>query len=80
LVGAGAYDLARTRRDEGSVIPGGVRWIRAAAQSFEPDKNTVRLNNGDTVTYARRRYFAEIAQVRFWHKADMTAAARNVRF
>lgn len=51
LVGAGAYDLARTRRDEGSLIPVGVRWIRAAAQSFEPDKNTVRLNNGDTVTY-----------------------------
>lgn len=51
LVGAGAYDLARTRRDEESLIPVGVRWIRAAAQSFEPDKNTVRLNNGDTVTY-----------------------------
>jgi sulfide:quinone oxidoreductase len=51
LVGAGVYDLARTRRDEESLIPVGVRWIRAAAQSFEPDKNTVRLNNGDTVTY-----------------------------
>jgi sulfide:quinone oxidoreductase len=51
LVGAGACDLARTRRDEGGLIPVGVRWIRAAAQSFEPDKNTVHLNNGDTVTY-----------------------------
>jgi sulfide:quinone oxidoreductase len=29
LVGAGAYDLARTRRDEGSLIPVGVRWIRS---------------------------------------------------
>ena len=51
LVGAGVYPLARTRRAEESLIPVGVQWIRNAAQTFEPEKNTVRLKNGDTVTY-----------------------------
>ena len=51
LVGAGVYPLARTRRAEESLIPVGVRWIREAAQTFEPEKNTVRLQNGDTLTY-----------------------------
>src|SRR4029453_17578060 len=50
LVGAGVYPLARTRRAEESLIPVGVRWIRNAAQTFEPEKNTVHLNNGDTLT------------------------------
>ena len=51
LVGAGIYPLARTRRAEESLIPVGVQWIRNAAQIFEPEKNTVRLKNGDTLTY-----------------------------
>src|SRR5262245_28851376 len=51
LVGAGVYPLARTRRAEESLIPVGVQWIRNAAQTFEPEKNTVRLKNGDTLTY-----------------------------
>jgi sulfide:quinone oxidoreductase len=51
LVGAGVYPLARTRRAEKSLIPVGVRWIHDAAQSFEPEQNTVRLKNGDALTY-----------------------------
>ena len=51
LVGAGVYPLARTRRPERSLIPVGVRWIHDAAQTFEPDKNTIRLRNGDALTY-----------------------------
>lgn len=51
LVGAGVYPLAKTHRPEASVIPPGVIWIRGAAKSFEPEKNSVRLNNGDTLTY-----------------------------
>ena len=43
LVGAGVYPLARTRRAEESLIPVGVQWICNAAQTFEPEKNTVRL-------------------------------------
>src|SRR5271169_3825278 len=51
LVGAGIYPLARTRRAEESLIPVGVHLIREAAQNFEPEKNTVRLQNGDVLTY-----------------------------
>jgi sulfide:quinone oxidoreductase len=51
LVGAGVYDLPQTRRAENNLIPPGVRWIQDAAQTFEPDKNTVRLKNGDALTY-----------------------------
>ena len=51
LVGAGVYPLAKTHRPEASVIPPGVIWIRDAAESFEPEKNTVRLQNGDALTY-----------------------------
>jgi sulfide:quinone oxidoreductase len=51
LVGAGVYSLARTRRAEQSLIPVGVQWIRDAAQTFEPEKNIVRLKNGGALTY-----------------------------
>ena len=51
LVGAGVYPLAKTHRPEASVMPAGVKWIRAAAKSFEPEQNTVVLQNGNEVTY-----------------------------
>ena len=51
LVGAGVYPLARTRRAEESLIPLGVRWICDAALTFEPEKNTVRIKNGNVLTY-----------------------------
>src|SRR5271165_2866470 len=51
LVGAGVYPLAQTRRPEQSLIPSGVDWIRSAAHVFEPEKNTVYLKNGDTLSY-----------------------------
>jgi sulfide:quinone oxidoreductase len=51
LVGAGLYPLAQTRRPEQSLIPSGVDWIRGAARAFEPEKNTVHLENGDTLSY-----------------------------
>jgi sulfide:quinone oxidoreductase len=51
LVGAGVYPLAKTHRPEASVVPPGVIWIRDAAKSFEPEKNSVRLQNGDALTY-----------------------------
>jgi sulfide:quinone oxidoreductase len=51
LVGAGVYPLAKTHRSEASVIPPGVQWIRGAAQSFQPERNSVLLQNGDVLTY-----------------------------
>jgi sulfide:quinone oxidoreductase len=51
LVGAGVYPLAKTHRPEASVMPPGVQWIRGAAKAFEPEKNTVRLQDGSVCTY-----------------------------
>jgi sulfide:quinone oxidoreductase len=51
LVGAGVYSLTSTRRAEESLVPAGVRWIRDAAKTFEPEKNKVHLTNGDDLTY-----------------------------
>jgi sulfide:quinone oxidoreductase len=51
LVGAGAYTLAQTRREEASLVPAGVRLVNDAAQNFDPAKNAVVLRSGDTITY-----------------------------
>ncbi len=51
LVGAGAYDLKKTRRDESTLIPDGVTWIRDSVSTFAPDSNSVVLASGNTVTY-----------------------------
>lgn len=41
LVGAGAFDYKKTRRDMASVIPKGVQWIQDAVTTFDPDNNAV---------------------------------------
>jgi sulfide:quinone oxidoreductase len=51
LVGGGAYDVKKTRRPMASVIPKGVKWIRASATRVEPNNNLVRLDNGETIAY-----------------------------
>ena len=51
LVGAGAYKLADTRRAEDSLVPGGVRRIKARAASFDPAANKVQLSTGETLAY-----------------------------
>ena len=51
LVGAGTYQLSKTRRAESSLIPTGVTWIQDAAASFNPDDNAVTLTSGDALSY-----------------------------
>ena len=51
LVGAGVYDLARTRRSTDSLVPSGVKRIKAAARTFDPTNNKIELSTGDSVTY-----------------------------
>jgi len=51
LVGAGTYDIKDTERSQASVMPKGVKWIKEAAASFEPESNQVTLGNGEKVTY-----------------------------
>ncbi len=51
LVGAGAFDYNKTRRDMASVIPKGVQWIQDAVTTFDPDNNAVNTQSSGTQTY-----------------------------
>ncbi len=51
LVGAGAYSLDKTWREQASLIPKGVNWIKAAVKSFDPDNNALSLESGDKLDY-----------------------------
>jgi len=51
MVGAGVFDPATTARTMASLIPPGVRWIKAAIAAFEPEKKAVILDGCRVVTY-----------------------------
>lgn len=51
LVGGGQAKAGSTERAESSVMPKGARWIRAAAETFDPDHNTVTCSDGSTHGY-----------------------------
>ena len=51
LVGAGLYDLDKTRRPVAALVPSRVALIRAAVAEFRPEQNAVKLSTGDFVNY-----------------------------
>lgn len=51
LVGAGTFDMGKTRRSEHSVIPKGVEWIKDRAVAMLPGENKVELASGRTLSY-----------------------------
>jgi len=51
MVGAGIFEPASTAKTMGSLIPSGVKWIKAAVAAFEPDKNVVILEGCRVVKY-----------------------------
>jgi len=51
MVGGGVFDVKDTRRPEATVIPAGVRWIKGAVVSFEPERDQVTLEDGSTIGY-----------------------------
>jgi sulfide:quinone oxidoreductase len=51
IIGGGAYTLKRATRNEADLINLCFSWIKDAAKTFSPDKNTVTLSSGDKVTY-----------------------------
>jgi sulfide:quinone oxidoreductase len=53
MVGGGIFQPESTARTMGSLIPAGVRWIKAAVAAFEPDKNVVILDGCRVVKYAQ---------------------------
>jgi sulfide:quinone oxidoreductase len=51
LVGAGAFKMEDTIREEADVIPHGVDWIKQKVTGFNPEANEVQLENNETVNY-----------------------------
>ena len=51
LVGGGVFDRSQTERPMAQVMPRQVRWIRAAAAGFEPERNQVVLEDGERIAY-----------------------------
>ena len=51
LVGGGVFDAATTARTMASVLPRGVKWIKAAVAAFEPERHAVILDGCRVVTY-----------------------------
>lgn len=53
LVGAGIFTPQQTARTMASLIPKGVKWIKAAVAAFEPTNNAVILDGCRVVGYKR---------------------------
>lgn len=51
LVGAGAYELDKTERNEADYIPDGVTWIKAYAEEIDPESNTVTTRDNQRIGY-----------------------------
>ncbi|MHA6198126.1 NAD(P)/FAD-dependent oxidoreductase [Pseudomonas wadenswilerensis] len=51
MVGGGIFKAASTARTMASTVPAGVRWIKAAVSSFEPEVQRVILTDGRRVSY-----------------------------
>ena len=51
LVGGGRAPLAKSEREESSVIPKGVKWIQDAAAEIDPEARVVTTANGKTISY-----------------------------
>lgn len=53
MVGGGIFDPEDTAKTMGSLVPRGVKWIKAAVAAFEPDNNAVILDGCRVVKYDR---------------------------
>lgn len=51
LVGAGVFDINKTIRSESGVMPKQVKWIKQKVASFQPETNSVTLDNKETINY-----------------------------
>ncbi|WP_235674146.1 MULTISPECIES: bifunctional protein tyrosine phosphatase family protein/NAD(P)/FAD-dependent oxidoreductase [unclassified Paracoccus (in: a-proteobacteria)] len=53
MVGGGIFEARETARTMGSLIPKGVKWIKAAVAAFEPQNDAVILDGCRVVKYDR---------------------------
>jgi sulfide:quinone oxidoreductase len=68
LVGGGVFDRAQTERSMDSVMPAGVKWVRAAVAGFEPEKNRIVLEDGERISY--RVLVAAPGIMLDWHRVE----------
>lgn len=53
MVGGGIFEAQETAKTMGSLIPKGVKWIKAAVAAFEPQNNAIILDGCRVVKYDR---------------------------
>ena len=51
IIGAGAYTMKETVRNEADLIHPSVTWIKDFAETFQPEANTIALRSGDILSY-----------------------------
>ncbi|WP_066383284.1 FAD/NAD(P)-binding oxidoreductase [Neobacillus mesonae] len=51
LVGGGAADLADSVREQATLIPEGVKWLKESVEQFFPDENSLVTKEGTTIQY-----------------------------
>lgn len=51
LVGGGAFNVKKSRRQTKDLIPSGVKWIKSKITGFNPESNEVNLETGASVKY-----------------------------
>ncbi len=51
LVGAGAYDMNKTVRNNSEFIPTNMTWYKQAVKAVNPESNQITLQNGEILSY-----------------------------
>ena len=51
LVGAGAYDMKKTVRNNSEFIPKNITWYKEAVTTVDPQSNQITLQNGEVLSY-----------------------------
>ncbi|CAG9834385.1 unnamed protein product [Diabrotica balteata] len=51
LIGGGISNIEASRRKERDVLPTNCTWVKDKAVEFDPDKNSVRTQNGHVIEY-----------------------------
>jgi sulfide:quinone oxidoreductase len=68
LVGAGVFPKEESERDEYSLIPSGVKWIKERVVDVKPDSNIVKLDSGREISYD---YLVMASGLQIdWHKIE----------
>ncbi len=51
LVGGGIFPRETSQRNEADYIPAGAKWVRDFVESFDPENNSIRTRQGNTLEY-----------------------------